>query len=71
MQPINITAYTEDPSQIEAIKAIMKALKIKYVISKEKPYDPEFVAKITQSRRDYEEGKGSIVTLSELNNLCK
>lgn len=29
MQVINITAYTEDASQIEAVKAIMKALKNK------------------------------------------
>lgn len=38
MQPINITAYTEDASQIEAVKAFMKALKIKFEISKNKKY---------------------------------
>lgn len=32
MQVINITAYAEDDSQIEAVKAIMKALKIKFEI---------------------------------------
>lgn len=33
MQPINITAYTEDVSQIEAVKAFMKALKIKFEVT--------------------------------------
>ncbi|KFF03346.1 DUF2683 family protein [Flavobacterium reichenbachii] len=39
MQAINITAYTEDASQIEAVKAFMKALKIKFEISNVKPYE--------------------------------
>ena len=34
MQPINIKAYTEDASQIEAVKAFMKALKIKFELTK-------------------------------------
>ncbi|WP_289663747.1 hypothetical protein [Flavobacterium panacagri] len=39
MQAINITAYTEDASQIEAVKAFMKSLKIKYEIANVKPYE--------------------------------
>ena len=43
MKAINITAYTEDPSQIDALKAVIKAFKIKYKISTvkemESPYD--------------------------------
>ncbi|AYN04222.1 MULTISPECIES: DUF2683 family protein [unclassified Flavobacterium] len=39
MQVINITAYTEDASQIEAVKAFMKALKIKFEIANTKPYN--------------------------------
>lgn len=38
MQVINITAYTEDASQIEAVKAIMKALKIKFEIANTKSF---------------------------------
>ncbi|NEW82832.1 MAG: hypothetical protein GZ094_10775 [Mariniphaga sp.] len=71
MQTINITAYTEDAAQIEAIKSVLKALKIKFEISKEKPYNPEFVAKINQSRQDYKDGKGTVVSLEELNDLWK
>lgn len=75
MKAINITAYTEDASQIEAIKAVIKAFKIKYKISKaqetKSPYDPKFVAMIKQGERDLKNGKGVDMTLDELENLCK
>lgn len=38
MQVINITAYTEDASQIDAVKAFMKTLKIKFEIAGPKPF---------------------------------
>ena len=37
MQVINITAYTEDASQIDAVRAFMKTLKIKFEIANTKP----------------------------------
>ncbi|MCH5597463.1 DUF2683 family protein [Niabella ginsengisoli] len=46
MKTINIKVHTSESSQIEAIKAFMKALKIKFEVSKEKsPYNSEFVKK--------------------------
>jgi hypothetical protein len=73
MKAINIIAYTEDQSQIEAITAVIKAFKIKYRISKaqevESPYDPEFVARIKQGEKDLNSGKGIKMTLAELENL--
>ncbi|HRN54974.1 MAG TPA: hypothetical protein PLL71_00905 [Agriterribacter sp.] len=72
MKAINITAYTEDASQIEAIKAFMKALKIKFELTKDKsPYNPEFVKKIKQGDEDLKSGKGRTVTLEELDSLWK
>jgi phosphoribosylamine-glycine ligase len=75
MKAITITAYTEDASQIEAIKAVIKAFKIKYKISKtqitESPYDPEFVDMIKQGEKDLKNGKGIKMTLDELEDLCK
>ncbi|RAR49647.1 DUF2683 family protein [Flavobacterium lacus] len=38
MTPLNITIHPLDDAQIEAVKAFMKALKIKFEISKEKPF---------------------------------
>ncbi len=75
MKAINITAYTEDATQIEAIKAVIKAFKIKYKITTaqeaESPYDPEFVAMIKQGEKDLKNGKGIKMTLEELDNLCR
>lgn len=72
METINITAHTNDASQIEAIKAFMKALKIKFELSKEQsPYNSEFVKKIQQGDEDLKNGKGRTVTLEELDSLWK
>jgi hypothetical protein len=66
MQIINIIAHTEDASQIEAVEAFMKALKIKFEISKEKPYNPEFVSKIQKSRKQAMEGKTVKIALDDI-----
>ena len=57
MQTINITAHPENDAQIEAIKSALKDLKIKFEISKEQPYDSEFLEKIEQSKQECLEGK--------------
>ncbi|MGB3342596.1 MAG: DUF2683 family protein [Aequorivita sp.] len=43
--------------QVEALKAFMKALKIKFEVSKEENYNPEFVKKILESKKDIRDGK--------------
>jgi hypothetical protein len=49
--------HPETTEQEKALKAFIKALKIKFEVSKEKPYDPEFVAKIKESREQYKKGE--------------
>ena len=72
METLNITAYTEDHNQINAIKAFMKSLNIKFKIdNKESNYNPEFVEKILNSKQDYKDGKGEVLTLDEFKKLCK
>lgn len=71
MQAINITAYTDDASQIEAVKAFMKALKIKFEISKDQPYNPEFVNKILEAEQEIKQGKGLKVTSEGFDDLWK
>lgn len=66
-----IIVHPGSDDKFEALKAFMKALKIKFEITKEKPYDPRFVAKIEKSREDYKNGKGRKITLDELNSLWK
>ncbi|MBU0489688.1 MAG: hypothetical protein KKD31_17230 [Bacteroidetes bacterium] len=66
MQIINFTAYTNDTSQIEAIKAFMKALKIKFEVSKSKPYSHEFTEKLKESQQQFKNGKCSTITLDDI-----
>ena len=65
---INYTAFTQDVSQIDAIKAFMKALKIKFEIV-DKPYNPEFVAKIEKSKQEFKEGKFTRVKKEDLQSF--
>ncbi len=69
MQTINITVHTDDSSQIEAIKAVFKAIKVKFEISKEKPYNPEFVQKIAKSKKQIEQGLFSDVNQDNLKSF--
>jgi hypothetical protein len=70
MQTIDIVAHTENISQIEAIKAVLKALKIKFEIykskPKEKPYNAAFVSKIEHSREQAKKGKTVKVKLDDI-----
>jgi uncharacterized membrane protein (DUF106 family) len=68
MEAINITAFTKDASQIDAIKAFMKALKIKFEIA-DKPYNPEFVAKIKESEQQFKDGNYTRVKKEDLRNF--
>ncbi len=66
------TIQTINSEQTNALIAFVKALKMKFeVISLETPYNAEFVAKIEKSRKDYKSGKGTVMSMNELNDLWK
>ena len=71
MKTQEVIARPKTAEQLEALKAFMKALKIKFEIPKEEAYNPEFVAKIEKARQDYKEGKGKVYTSEQLNELWK
>ncbi len=58
--------HPETIEQENALKAFIKALKIKFEIASEKPYDPDFVAKIEESRRQVKEGKTTRIDKNHL-----
>lgn len=58
--------HPETTEQENALKAFIKALKIKFEVSKEKPYDPDFVAKIKESRQQAKEGKTVKLDLDDI-----
>jgi len=57
-----LIAHPSDEKELSVIKAFFEALKIKFEIAQDSPYDPEFVAKIERGREDYRSGKGIKIT---------
>lgn len=52
-----IIALPETTEQLDALKAFMQALKIKFEVAGEEAYNPDFVAKIQESRQQYKKGE--------------
>jgi len=59
-------AHPQTTEQVDALKAVLKALKIRFEVSSEENYNPEFVEKVLESRKQAKEGK---VTRVEKENL--
>ena len=59
-------AHPQTEQEASTLKAIMKALKIKFKIAKERPYNSDFVAKVLESRQQVKEGKTVEMDLSDI-----
>ena len=66
-----LIARPGNEQEMNTILAFFKALKIKFEVAKDIPYDAEFVAKIERGREDYKKDKGIIISMDEINELCK
>jgi len=66
-----LIAHPSNEQEMNTIMAFFEALKIKFEVAKDMPYDTEFVAKIERGREDYRNGKGTAISVDELNDLCK
>ncbi len=66
-----LIARPGNKQEMNTILAFFKALKIKFEVAKDIPYDAEFVAKIERGREDHKNGKGITISMDELNELCK
>lgn len=54
--PQIVIAHPSSEHQADALKAFLKTLKIKFEFSDEETYNPEFVAKILESREQVKKG---------------
>ena len=48
--------HTDTPEQESALKAFVKALKMKFEVT-DKPYNSEFIAKMEKSKKQAQDGK--------------
>jgi hypothetical protein len=62
-------AHPQTSEQVSALKAFMQALKIKFEVTKEENYNPEFVEKILESRKQIVEGKYTEVKSENLSSF--
>ena len=59
-------AHPKTPEQVDALKAFMQALKIRFEVSNADRYNPEFVQKVLESRQEANEGKVSRIKKENL-----
>jgi hypothetical protein len=62
-------AHPETSDQVSALKAFMQALNIKFEVSKNDTYNPEFVEKILESESQIEQGKFTEVKQENLKSF--
>ncbi|RQP10971.1 MAG: hypothetical protein EAS48_06655 [Chryseobacterium sp.] len=56
---------------LAVLKSLAEALGFQIEGPRENQYDPEFVKEVLQAEKDIKEGKGTPVTLEELDQLWK
>tara|TARA_B110000211_G_scaffold218870_1_gene264091 strand:- start:488 stop:700 length:213 start_codon:yes stop_codon:yes gene_type:complete len=61
-----IIAHPKTEEDVNTLKVVMQALKIRFEISKENAYDPRFVAKVIEGRQQVKEGKTVKMELSSV-----
>ena len=61
-----LIAHPSNENELSIIKAFFEALKIKFEVAEESPYNPEFVAKIQKSRTQAIEGKTVKLALDDI-----
>jgi hypothetical protein len=66
MKTRDIIVHPSNEQEMSVIKAFFEALKIKFEVAKDSPYDPEFVDKIEKSRKQAAEGKTVKIDLDDI-----
>ena len=61
-----LIVHPSTKEQVTVLEAFLNSLKIKFEYSKDKEYDPEFVKKIEESRKQAKEGKITRVEKADL-----
>ncbi len=59
-------AHPSTPEQVDALRAFMQALKIKFEIRKAETYNPDFVEKVLESQKQARDGKVTRVEKEKL-----
>lgn len=66
MKTQDIIVHPSNAQEMSVIKAFFEALKIKFEVAKDSPYDQEFADKIEKSRKQAAEGKTVKIDLDDI-----
>jgi hypothetical protein len=66
MKTQDIIVHPSNAQEMSVIKAFFEALKIKFEVAKDSPYDQKFVDKIKKSRKQAAEGKTVKIDLDDI-----
>ena len=61
--------HPENAEQVNALKAFIKALNMKFEITREQYYNPDFVTKIKKSREEFQAGNFMPVEKEDLQSF--
>jgi hypothetical protein len=67
---MNLTLKNVKKKDLPVLKALAKRLGFE-IEKQEKPYNPEFVKEILEAQKSIEEGRGTKMTIEDLDNLWK
>lgn len=63
-----LRVHPNNEEELQALKTLLKVMKINFEKEEPSPYNPEFIAKVKRGEKAMKEGKGVTV---DLNNLWK
>ena len=63
--------HSMDAEQEDVLKAFFSALKIRFEVSGERPYDKDFVGMVLQAEDGIKKGKGRKISPKEFDNLWR
>ena len=58
--------HPSNKEQVNALKAFVKAMKIKFEVTSVKNYNPDFVAKILESKEQFKNGNFTVIKTDDL-----
>jgi hypothetical protein len=67
--PSVLIVHPNNEEEVTVLKAFMQALKIKFEVTKKDNYNPEFVAKILESKEQIAQGKFTEVKKENLKSF--
>ena len=60
-----LIVHPENKAQLNAVKQVLKAMRISFE-KEDKPYNPEFIAKIKKSEQNFKERKFTKIAIEDL-----